>query len=132
MKIKAETKPVKTYELVSRNPVAKFYYQGNHSHPVRRTVLIVEETKTHITGYEFRCGTEVRTRGEAMSKIRSYKKDKIAKWGDYSRLTKSSKNFMKRSDLYRKPGFCTTTRTSTIPPSIILQPPILKAKFCVS
>ena len=90
------TKKPKVYDLVSNKPVARLYYQGkHHSHPVRRTLLVIEETQTHLTGYEFRCGNEVRTRSEAVSKVRTYRKDRIAKWGDYGRLTKSAKNFMK-------------------------------------
>lgn len=50
----------KIYEPVTKLPVAKFYYQGNHSHPVRRTVLIVEETKDQFKGYEIREGRTTR------------------------------------------------------------------------
>jgi len=87
-------KKTKIYDLVPRNTVARFYYQGSHSHPIRRTVLVIEESDTHITGYEIREGTHVRTIEEARVSVRTYKKDRIAKWGDYSRLRMSAKNFM--------------------------------------
>ena len=81
----------KVYEPVSRLPVAKFYYQGNHSHPVRRTVLVVEETKEQIRGYELREGNVSRTISEVGKKIKSYRKDRIARWNDYSRLKVTAK-----------------------------------------
>jgi hypothetical protein len=85
------SKKNRVYEPVSRLPVAKFYYQGNHSHPVRRTVLIVEENKDQIRGYELREGRTTRSLGEIGKCIKSYRKDKIARWGDYSRLLKAGK-----------------------------------------
>jgi hypothetical protein len=72
-------------------PVARFYYQGSHSHPIRRTVLIVDETPTMLTGYELREGKTIRSYGDAV--IRSYRKDRIAKFGDYSRLRKNRQNY---------------------------------------
>lgn len=81
----------KVYEPVSRLPVAKFYYQGNHSHPVRRTVLVVEETKEQIRGYELREGNVSRPISEVGKKIKSYRKDRIARWNDYSRLKVAAK-----------------------------------------
>jgi hypothetical protein len=81
----------KIYEPVTKLPVAKFYYQGNHSHPVRRTVLIVEETKDQFKGYEIREGRTTRSLTEIANHIKSYRKDKIAKWGDYSRLRLAGK-----------------------------------------
>jgi hypothetical protein len=85
----------KTYDLVTSKPVARFYYQGNHSHPIRRTVLIIEERENLIIGYEIRSGNTVRTVPEALDSIKSFRKDEIAKWGDYKRLRMSSKTFMK-------------------------------------
>ena len=85
----------KVYDLVQKKPVARFFYQGNHSHPVRRTILVIEEDDVKIVGYEFRCGKEVRTRDEALSCIRTYRKDRIAKWGDYKRLRMTSKTYLK-------------------------------------
>ena len=87
----------KVYSLINHKPVAKFFYQGSHSHPVRRTVLIIQETDTKIVGYEFRCGNTVRTVSQALQEnaVKTYRKDKIAKWGDYSRLRMTSKTFLK-------------------------------------
>ena len=82
----------KTYEPVSKLPVAKFYYQGTHSHPVRRTVLVVEESKNQIVGYELREGNTMRNFVESSKFIKSYSKDKIANWGDYSRLRTLAKS----------------------------------------
>ena len=33
------------YEVIKNMPVARFAYKGTHSHPVRRTVLLIENTK---------------------------------------------------------------------------------------
>ena len=85
----------KVYEPISHKPVAKFYYQGHHSHPVRRTVLIIEDKEDMIVGYEFREGDTIRTVNEALRSVKSFRKDRIAKWGDYSRLRMSSKTFLK-------------------------------------
>lgn len=90
------SKSKKVYELVSKLPVARFYYKGNHTHPVRRTVLVIEERDNLIIGYEFREGTTIRTMDEALASVKSYRKDRIAKWGDYSRLRMSHKTFMRR------------------------------------
>tara|TARA_Y100000034_G_scaffold114563_1_gene150827 strand:- start:282 stop:629 length:348 start_codon:yes stop_codon:yes gene_type:complete len=95
MKTKARKQKIKVYDLVEKKPVARFYYQGGHSHPIRRTVLIIEETDTTITGYEFRCGNDVRTREEALQSIKTFRKDRIPKWGDYSRLRMTSRTFLK-------------------------------------
>lgn len=91
MKTTTVTKKNKIYEPVTKLPVAKFYYQGNHSHPVRRTVIVVEETKNQLRGYEVREGRVTRSLSEVGRCIKSYRKDKIAKWGDYSRLLRTGK-----------------------------------------
>jgi hypothetical protein len=90
----------KVYDLVCKKPVARFYYQGSHSHPIRRTVLVIEETDTYLTGYEVRCGNTVRSVTQLMEEqaVRTYRKDKIAKWGDYSRLRQTSRTFLKDPD----------------------------------
>ena len=96
----------KMYDLVASKPVARFYYKGSHSHPVRRTVLVIDARENMIVGYEIREGDEVRSVEEAVAHVKSYKKDKIAKWGDYKRLRMSSKTFMKNpneSTLVRQP-----------------------------
>lgn len=69
---------MKRYKLVGNSPVARFYYKGNHSHPIRRTVLIVDSNDTHIVGYEVREGSIVRTVAEAP--VKTYSRVNIAKW----------------------------------------------------
>lgn len=96
----------KVYDLVSKKPVARFYYQGKHTHPVRRTVLVIEDRENMIVGYEVREGGTVREVSEALSCVKSYRKDRIAKYGDYSRLRMSSKTYLKdpkESTLERQP-----------------------------
>lgn len=67
----------KTYPV---QEIWRFYYQGTHSHPVRRTVAIIEVKNGIATGYELRQGNTVRARlGDAP--VKSYKVDKIAKIG---------------------------------------------------
>ena len=85
----------KVYDIQSRKPVARFYYKGSHSHPVRRTVLVIEENDDVLVGYELRVGRKVRTVNEAKQNIRSYSKDKIARYGDYSRLRRSSRTVLR-------------------------------------
>jgi len=68
------------YEVVRNLPVARFYYQGTHSHPVRRTVLIIEMHNSYFRGYELREGSKVRNLSEAP--VKSYKKERIAKESD--------------------------------------------------
>lgn len=96
----------KVYDLVANKPVARFYYKGKHSHPVRRTVLIIEDRENMLVGYEVREGDTVRTVPETLGNVKSYRKDRIPKWGDYSRLRMSSKTFLKdpeSSTLERQP-----------------------------
>lgn len=93
-----KTKKRRVYDPVPKRPVARFFYQGTHSHPIRRTVLITETTPTLIKGYEFREGFTVRTREQALGKMKSYRRDRIAKWGDYSRLTMYSPGSSKNPD----------------------------------
>lgn len=84
------------HPLVRNLPVAKFYYQGSHSHPVRRTVLVVENNRNFIRGYEIREGKNVRSASKDC--IKSYKKSEIAKYGDYCRLRMSAKNKRKKQN----------------------------------
>lgn len=86
------------YDLVSYKPVAKFYYKGSHSHPVKRIVLVVEERDNMIIGYEIQEGKEFRSIKDSFNNIKSYRKDRIAKWGDYKRLRMSSKTLMKNPE----------------------------------
>lgn len=69
----------KLYPIVRNMPVARFYYQGSHSHPVRRTVLVIENAKNYIRGYELRDGSIVRPATKAP--IKTYRKTKIARIG---------------------------------------------------
>ena len=46
----------KEYQFIENRPVARFFYKGDHTHPVRRTILIIETTDKLITGYEMREG----------------------------------------------------------------------------
>ena len=94
------------YNLVTQKPVARFFYKGTHSHPVRRTVLVIEDREDSIIGYEFREGSTVRDLSEARKHIKQYSKDKIAKWGDYTRLRQTSVGFMhapEETTLVREP-----------------------------
>lgn len=68
------------YNIVRNQPVARFYYKGNHTHPVRRTVVLIESTPTYIRGYEIREGSRTRRFNDAP--VKSYRKDKIAKIAD--------------------------------------------------
>ncbi len=80
------------YDLIRANPVARFHYQGNHSHAVRRTVLVIENTRTIITGYELREGNIVRNLKNAP--IKSYTKTKIA-----DKTRDNIETFLTRTDL---------------------------------
>ena len=96
----------KEYELVRNQPVAKFYYQGTHSHPVRRTVLLIKN-KTNssiLVGYELREGKKTRNLNTAP--IKSFSKSEIASYGDYARLRSSKMNKK------RKKSETTLTRTN--------------------
>jgi hypothetical protein len=80
------------HDVLKKQPVARFFYKGNnHSHPVRRTVLIIKTSKKIITGYELREGDVVHSLDEAP--IKSYRRDRIPNWGDYWRLRRYNKNF---------------------------------------
>ena len=72
-----KSKKMKKYKLVNTHPVARFYYKGGHSHPVRRTVLLTETSDTHIVGYEVRSGSIIHTPDAAP--VKSYLRSKIAK-----------------------------------------------------
>lgn len=73
------------YEIVKDKPLARFFYRGtSHSHPVRRSVLIISTNKNHITGYEVREGEIVRDLENAP--VKTFRKDRIPNYGDYWRL----------------------------------------------
>lgn len=67
------------YRIVRCKPVARFYYAGTHSHPVRRTVLVTESTPKFIRGYEVRAGSTVRDFPVVKCPIKTYARTKIAK-----------------------------------------------------
>lgn len=89
------------YKLVRNLPVARFWYKGNHTHPVRRTVLITESTSSYIKGYELRDGKEIRT-NLSNSPIKTYCRSKIAK-GENLRKENKKNIDLKKSTLIRKP-----------------------------
>ncbi len=64
------------YKPIRNQPFYKFYYKGDHSHPVQRTVLVVTLTRDLVTGYELREGNIARTIDTAP--IKSYRRDRIA------------------------------------------------------
>lgn len=67
----------KDYPVMKNMPVARFFYQGkSHTHPVRRTVLLIESTQSYIRGYEMREGSY--TRSYKTAPIKTYRRDKIA------------------------------------------------------
>lgn len=68
---------MKDYNFIKKHPVARFFYKGDHSHPVKRTVVLIDVNDDLITGYELREGNEVREFKKAP--IKSYRKDRIAK-----------------------------------------------------
>ncbi len=74
---------MKKHKLVRSRPVARFYYKGSHSHPVKRTVLIIESNEDYIKGYEVREGKT--TRKVANAPIKSYKKNRIARFKNLRR-----------------------------------------------
>lgn len=97
---------VAKYELVKKNPIAKFWYKGKHSHYVRRVVAIINETDDYFQGYELREGKNVRTFQEAHRFIKTYRKDRIARYGDYCRLRASKETARKsrRESTLRRMG----------------------------
>ncbi len=86
---------MRKYDVLKKMPVAKFYYQGtHHTHPVRRTVVMIEDRPNLIIGYELRDGNVVRHLDSAP--VKSFRKDRIAKYGDYSRLRMKQTTFNKK------------------------------------
>lgn len=76
--------------------VLQFSYQGSHSHPVWRLVVVKEDRGTYFMGYEIQEGKIRRTSDEAKAAIKTYRKDRIAKYGDYCRLYGVKKNRSKK------------------------------------
>lgn len=89
------------YEIVKNLPVARFWYKGSHTHPVRRTVLVTESNKNFICGYELRDGNIVRTASKAP--IKSYRRDRIAKGVSLRTDSPLRKLAPKKSTLVRRP-----------------------------
>ena len=91
------------YNIIEELPCARFYYKGTHTHPVRRTVLIIEDKQEFIRGYELREGKIVRS--ALKSPIKTYRKDKIAIGEDLRLESPIRKLFPKKSTLIRKSLF---------------------------
>lgn len=89
------------YELVKTLPVARFWYKGHHTHPVRRTVLVTESNRNFICGYELRDGNIVRTAAKAP--IKSYRRDRIARGENLRADSTKRKMLSKKSTLVRLP-----------------------------
>lgn len=98
-----ERQKMKYQPIESKKPLAKFWYKGSHSHPIKRTVLIIDENKDRIIGYELREGNIVRKLGVAP--VKTFKKEKIAKYSDLGAAN------------HRKPG----GRRSTLRKSPLLE-----------
>ena len=88
------------YAIVKTMPVAKLYYKGNHTHPVRRTVLVIESNKNYIRGYELREGNEIRSAEKAP--IKTYSRAKIAKGMSLRKENPVRKLSPQKSTLVRK------------------------------
>ncbi len=72
------------YPIVRNKPIAKFFYKGqSHSHPVRRTVVLIENQENFIRGIELREGASTRDLTDAP--IKTYSKDSIATIGELDR-----------------------------------------------
>lgn len=63
-------------QIVEKLLVYKFYYKGTHSHPIRRTVLILKDMEDYFCGYELREGKFVRNLSNAP--VKNYTKSKVA------------------------------------------------------
>lgn len=90
------------YPVVRNMPVASFYYQGHHTHPIRRTVLVTQSSSTTITGYELREGATIRPFNKAP--VKSYSREKIASFGQCGRRLRkrTPKKMLDNSTLTRK------------------------------
>ncbi len=88
------------YDIVRNTPVARFWYKGTHTHPVRRTVLVIESTKEYIRGYELREGRTVRTAAKAP--VKTYRRDRIARGASLRVDSPIRKLYPQKSTLVRK------------------------------
>ena len=89
------------YEIVKSFPVARFWYKGTHTHPVRRTVLIIEKNETIIRGYELREGRIIRLASKAP--IKTYLIERIAKGVSLRVDSPIRRTAPNKSTLVRKP-----------------------------
>ena len=69
------------HELVRNLPVVDFYYPGHHSHPVRRTCLLIkgQQHPLYFKAYELREGAV--TRSYAKAPIKTYRRSRVSKIG---------------------------------------------------
>ena len=89
------------YNIVPNLPVARFWYKGNHSHPVRRTILVTNQDEESITGYELREGDKVRPAKYAP--IKTFKRSKIARTNNLRSDNPLRKKNEAKSTLIRRP-----------------------------
>ena len=83
----------KNYEILRNKPVAEFDYEASHSHPVKRTIVIIKDGLKNpkiMTGYEIREG--LTTRSLKNAPIKSFRKDKIATIGQLDLRRNTRKN----------------------------------------
>ncbi|MHA2427796.1 MAG: hypothetical protein ACXADB_07215 [Candidatus Hermodarchaeia archaeon] len=92
------------YTLVRNLPVARFYYQGHHTHPVRRVIVITKQTRTSITGYELREGSVLRT---GNFPVKTFRKDRIAEIGQLDK-----RRVLRQNTPKTKQGQTTLSRSS--------------------
>jgi len=86
------------YSPTKTLPVAKFYYKGTHSHPVRRTVIVVKSNPSTLTGYELREGAKTRSLKKAP--VKTYNKTKIATENQLRSKNRSRSSTLNRSRLF--------------------------------
>lgn len=91
------------YEIVRNLPVAKFWYKGTHTHPVRRTVLVTDSNRDFIRGYELREGNIERAASKAP--VKTYRRAKIARGVSLRAENPIRKMAPKKSTLQRKQLF---------------------------
>jgi len=92
----------KDYPLVRNMQIARFFYQGTHTHPVRRTVVLIESKPKYFRGYEVREGAKTYPVKDAP--IKTYTKRKISKVGDLD----------KRRTVYRRAAECSQKKEQNL------------------
>jgi hypothetical protein len=100
---------IKEYPVVRQQTVAKFFYEGSHSHPVRRTVVLIEDRPFQLIGYELREGHDIRPFESAP--IKSYNKGQIATIGQVDQRRKIVSEARKQG---RSPGTSTLRRNDLL------------------